>query len=714
MVSRFQSCLASSRPGYRPDIDGLRAFAVLAVVLFHAFPGHFKGGFVGVDVFFVISGYLISGIIMNALCDGRFSFSDFYIRRVRRIFPALLAVMASVLAFGWFALLSDEYMALGKHVFGGATFSSNFILWTESGYWDTSSKTKILLHLWSLGIEEQFYIILPLLLWGCYKKKLRFAAVILALGFLSYSYNLHIRYIDKVADFYSPLARAWELFAGAALQAVLRENPVYWRQLFGHPLWNVCKYVSDVVNFLLRFAVRLVYLGELPQKSAMPAREIASLAGLALLVYSCVHFSESAGWPGSKATYPVAGTLLLIAAGQNTFINKWLFSNKLSVGIGLISYPLYLWHWPLISYAYIFHNGTLDASTRLVRVELVIVSFILAALTYFMVEKPVRFGKKACKAKAWCLLAAMVIVGCAGACVWQAKGIALRACLNQVPPVPEEIWRPFNVDAKNCHVFNGTHYMELPTENKSATLFIGDSNAMMYFARIKELSEVESKTINTTIWFTHEGRIPIPGMRYSEENDTRYAENALEFIKTKQDIRNVVIVAQWFMYFNGFGRNADKIFLGDISATGLLDRLSTYCAAFHATGKKVFLVLNIPYSLSFNYYDIVMRKLTSFPQIINLNLRGVDRKTMLYATAYGQYGTNDVPENRQFDTLRKALAAAGRKGGAEIIDPVEYLCKEECAKVDVKGEAIYMNSGHLNPNFVRYGVTYLDKTVRTE
>jgi peptidoglycan/LPS O-acetylase OafA/YrhL len=150
-------------PKYRPDIDGLRAIAVLSVVAFHAFPEWITGGFIGVDIFFVISGYLISTILFENLEKGCFSFVDFYSRRIRRIFPALLLVLTSCYLAGWFTLLADEYMQLGKHMAGGASFLSNFFLWNESGYFDNIADTKPLLHLWSLGIEEQFYIFWPLM-----------------------------------------------------------------------------------------------------------------------------------------------------------------------------------------------------------------------------------------------------------------------------------------------------------------------------------------------------------------------------------------------------------------------------------------------------------------------------------------------------------------------------------------------------------------------
>ena len=167
---------------YRPDVDGLRALAVLAVLGYHAFPGAVPGGFVGVDVFFVISGFLITGIILDELGRGRFTFTGFYWRRIRRIFPALILVLAACLALGWRVLLPDEFAQLGKHVAAGAAFVSNIALWRESGYFDAAAELKPLLHLWSLGIEEQFYIFWPLLLAWFVRKK---AGIVLSIGILA-------------------------------------------------------------------------------------------------------------------------------------------------------------------------------------------------------------------------------------------------------------------------------------------------------------------------------------------------------------------------------------------------------------------------------------------------------------------------------------------------------------------------------------------------
>src|ERR1700728_214916 len=180
----------ASQIDYRPDIDGLRAIAVLAVIGFHAFPAWIRGGFIGVDVFFVISGYLISTILLTGMERGSFRFAQFYMQRIRRIFPALIVVLLACMVVGWFVLFSFEYKALGKHVAGSAAFVSNFVLWNEAGYFDKAAAIKPLLHIWSLGIEEQFYIVWPLLLYLVWKRKT--ATLVLLLLLLAFSFTFNV------------------------------------------------------------------------------------------------------------------------------------------------------------------------------------------------------------------------------------------------------------------------------------------------------------------------------------------------------------------------------------------------------------------------------------------------------------------------------------------------------------------------------------------
>ena len=203
MTKSFLSPLAADN--YRPDIDGLRAFAVLSVVLYHAFPKEVRGGYVGVDIFFVISGFLISSILFAEMTEGHFSFTTFYGRRIRRIFPALAVCLAAVLAYGFVLLTPSELAQLGKHVFFGAGFLSNIALWSESGYFDGAATFKPLLHLWSLGIEEQFYILWPALLLVVFRWKAKVGRLLVALFLASFAVNVALSITNISADFYLPV-----------------------------------------------------------------------------------------------------------------------------------------------------------------------------------------------------------------------------------------------------------------------------------------------------------------------------------------------------------------------------------------------------------------------------------------------------------------------------------------------------------------------------
>lgn len=219
---------------YRADIDGLRAIAVISVVFFHFFPSVLPGGFVGVDIFFVISGFLITGIIARSIRNNNFSITEFYIRRANRIFPSLCLMLIAVLIAGSISLFPDEFQRLGKHIFAGSTFTSNFALWNESGYFDTAAEVKPLLHLWSLGIEEQFYLFWPLLLLFARSERRQVLVVSAVLGF-SFVTNLLFIHRFPGATFYLPHTRVWELAAGGmgalVFQKIPKPRPVSWSLL---------------------------------------------------------------------------------------------------------------------------------------------------------------------------------------------------------------------------------------------------------------------------------------------------------------------------------------------------------------------------------------------------------------------------------------------------------------------------------------------------
>jgi peptidoglycan/LPS O-acetylase OafA/YrhL len=340
---------------YRSDIDGLRAFAVLSVVLFHAFPEFITGGFIGVDVFFVISGFLISTIIFEKLEQGSFTFADFYARRIRRIFPSLILVLVTSFILGWCILFVSEYKQLGKHIAGGAGFIANFILWSESSYFDNLADTKPLLHLWSLGIEEQFYIIWPPILWAAWRLRLHILPIIFAIAITSFAWNLYSISIDPVATFYSPLTRFWELLIGSLL--------------------------AYVTVFKAKYPKLVV--------SSVSQANIYSWIGCGLFITGLLLINKESGFPGAWALLPTLGAAFMIKAGPTAWFNRVVLGNSVLVWFGLISYPLYLWHWSLLSFARILSSSVPEVE---IRIGVVVLSVLLSWLTYRFVEKPIRFG----------------------------------------------------------------------------------------------------------------------------------------------------------------------------------------------------------------------------------------------------------------------------------------------------------------------------------
>jgi len=375
---------------YRPDIDGLRALAVAVVLIFHAFPSRLPGGFVGVDVFFVISGYLISGIILKAIAEGRFSYAHFYARRIRRIFPALTVVLAGVMVAGWFLLYADDYARLGRHAAAGAAFASNFAFWQESSYFDVAADLKPLLHFWSLGVEEQFYLVWPILLVTASRWRRGPLAATLAIGTMSFLIAIWTVRIDRTAAFYAPWNRFWELLAGATLACI------------------------EADAAFERLKQRVLSTAWLP--------ELAAMLGLLAVGAGVWLIDSTRVFPGLWVLLPVGGTVLLILAGRRARVNRTILSQPIVVWIGLISYPLYLWHWPLLSFARIVEGGVPSASLRL---TLLGVSVGLAWATYQAIERPVRFGSRV-HAAVPALAIVMSLACAAGAVVYSYGGFIER------------------------------------------------------------------------------------------------------------------------------------------------------------------------------------------------------------------------------------------------------------------------------------------------
>ncbi|MEJ0024613.1 MAG: acyltransferase family protein [Rhizomicrobium sp.] len=331
---------------YRPDVDGLRALAVLLVVGYHAVPFRFPGGFIGVDVFFVISGFLISKIIIEGVDDGTFRAREFYLRRARRILPALLIVLAAVFVAGAILFLPDEFARLKRDVLAAVFFVPNITSWLDAGYFDIDRDLKPLLHLWSLGVEEQFYAVWPLLLWWFRKRRW---TIMLLVGLASFALNVEFVHAYSTAVFYLPATRLWEFVLGAVL------------------------------------ANRRV---DAAAPHAGTRAAIAASSGLLLILVPAFLYSDQIAFPGWYAVLPTAGAALVIAAGPASWPSRFLLSNRLATYIGRISYPLYLWHWPLLVLTRI-EAFNIDTN-RWLKLALVLLAVALSAATYELVEKPVR------------------------------------------------------------------------------------------------------------------------------------------------------------------------------------------------------------------------------------------------------------------------------------------------------------------------------------
>ena len=441
---------------YRAEIDGLRGIAVLAVVGFHAFPDYFPGGFVGVDVFFVISGFLISSIILRQLSRSQFTIADFYTRRVRRIFPALLVVLAACLLFGGLVLLPNELEELGKHIGSAALFASNFTLWFESGYFDTTAEFKPLLHLWSLGIEEQFYLLWPLLLLLLWRRPRMIRGSVALLTLASFVLCLIIGSRSSVANFYFPLSRFWELGLGCLL-AVLKQSPESAGRWLGHYPFRTARY------------------GRLTKM----ADSLLPVVGVGLIAVSLLLFDRKTVFPGWAALVPTVGAMCVIAARSDSWFQRRVMASGVLVFVGVISYPLYLWHWPTLSFAAILEAGTPASAIRGVAVLL---SFVLAWLTFVLVERPIRAQRSGRVSVA--LAAGLSILGAAGLGTYALRGFPERFDIDVRALTPEPRRNHLCPGEFRLHrLFN---YCKGTQSAPPAAIFLGDSRAQSVYDGIAD------------------------------------------------------------------------------------------------------------------------------------------------------------------------------------------------------------------------------------
>ncbi|WP_159725909.1 acyltransferase family protein [Methylosinus sp. Ce-a6] len=616
----------SRSENYRPDIDGLRALAIILVVAFHAAPGRIHGGFIGVDIFFVISGFLISSIILGDISKGAFSISEFYRRRIKRIFPSTLLVLFSCLLIAQIILISDEYTQLGKHVAGGAAFVSNLILWSESGYFDNNSDTKPLLHLWSLGIEEQFYIIWPALILFFRFKNVNISFVVAVLALISFAFNIFYVSKDAPSAFYTPQARFWELLIGSALASYTSAAGTH------RPEMGV---ISG--NFL-------------------------SCAGGLLIAAAVLLIDKDQRFPGWLAIAPTAGAAMIIAAGANAWPNRTILSSPILVWFGLISFPLYLWHWPLLSFSRIFQSGEVSQQLRLVAV---LVSILLAWLTYRLVETPIRLAAGG-KCVTAVLLSLMVCAGWVGWNAYTKDDFRLHVIEtpkvvnagdignerffdylqdNFFPCTPIELRRESDIwhGIPRC-------FQSAPTPEKQIAL-VGDSHAEHLFPGLAEALPGSNLAVYG------QGGIPFA-------NDKEF-EHIFSYVASDENISAVILSAHW---------NAKLAARYDDAAKLESDLLETvrYLAA---AGKRIYVTDDVP---NFSF----------------------DPHKCKYAGRLGQ--TNNCSQNAELTNSQLRLfrsilqSVAAKTTAVEIIPIAGLLCDETECSMARDGVLLFRDFHHLN------------------
>ena len=659
-VGPREEVVPSIRLKYRADIDGLRAVAILAVVGFHAFPNWIKGGFIGVDIFFVISGFLISTIIFESLDDKRFSFREFYGRRIKRIFPAFIVVLIAGFSLGWLVLLADELRLLGKHMAAGVGFVSNIVLWRESGYFDIHADLKPLLHLWSLGIEEQFYIIWPLLLWMVYRSKIRTFGVLLTIGMTSFLLNVAFIHHDPAGAFYLPLTRFWELVIGSTL------------------------------------AYLMLFKRDALRTGSPGGGSFQSVLGVALIGIGLVSLTRASSFPGWWALFPTVGTALVIAAGSEAWVNRCVLSNRALVWFGLVSFPLYLWHWPLLSFARIWEMQVPSPEKRILAVLLAI---SLAWLTYKFVEKPIRFGTVRSHVLITLSLF-MGLIGFVGYASYKLNGFPDREIFiakggNRINAnnivnahVTRDILQACPITEEVSPEFRRYCIVHMNSGSRPRVLLWGDSHAMAWSPLFKTIAKQNKKELYVV---AESGCPPIVGIRRTDVGSTGSCTNVAtnqtildSIIKLKPDL--VVLAARWSLYAHGYLKD------GVLNAETHL--LTTDPAAF-ATENSSRSALDemIPKTLTqFNAHKIPVIVLKN-PPILKSDINNKRRSLAEIQPTLSEHTRFSGFTDRIFNSIHEVV----------LFDPAVKMCDEaETCHAAMNGAPLYEDDNHLSVDGALY------------
>jgi peptidoglycan/LPS O-acetylase OafA/YrhL len=657
---------------YRPDIDGLRGISILLVVLFHAAPNLFPGGFIGVDIFFVISGYLITLILLRENNQNSFSFLSFYCRRVKRIFPSLLVMLGCSLLLGWLFLFPTEYVALSKQMLSGVFFLSNFLFWRETGYFNNESESKALLNLWSLSIEEQFYILFPALVWICFKTNPRRLFSLLVLFFcVSIGLSILGSETRPVATFYLPITRGWELLVGCLLA-----NYEFNRS--GNKISNFSPSQIKKAGFLL------------------------GGSALGIILFFTFWLNPSKPFPGYLALFPTFSAAAIIFAGIHSPVNKFLLSNKIIIFLGLISYPLYLWHWPVLYFAKIlFQDTALHTSVLLA----IIVSFLLSLATYFFVELPIRKNKEntlrvvkmqVCFSLGVVLLSSLSVIGILP------SRLALNPLVMEADVAKSDWEYPFQNNFKKNNDFvivNASH----EKSKGGGVLFVGDSKMEQYWPRIKYVRDHFEGLVRPIYFLTAGGSPTLPNVRnrapgYHDDIFYKFCIDSA----SSSDIEIVVFCCFWEGYFPN--ENAEHTSLGLYYINDpLKDRLELDSEYFLKvieqfgndirklvdSGKVVYVILSGASSQSWNPKNISrFQFITKSSDRLPVSIDEINKLTI------------------SIDNFVSKVTLAN---GGKIIDPKKFLLDDGGFYGRSKdGKFNYKDSHHMRPHYAREKAVYMD------
>lgn len=670
--SAAQLVAPPNNAGWRADIDGLRALAVVGVVVYHVFPAALPGGFGGVDAFFVISGFLISGHLVAHFGAGRFSVASFFARRVRRLAPALLVVLATTLLAGWFTLLPTELAAVGQDAAAGAASVANLLMWHAQGYFDRAAVLKPLLHLWSLGVEEQFYLVWPLVLALGFAARVRAGVLVGATGAACFVYSLACSAWWPGAGFYSPFSRGWEfmLGAGLALHGVAERAAGGAVSAQGAP--------AGMGRMLAR-------CGTLLRTSR--TRNGAGVLGLACVLAGFVVLRPGVGFPAPFALLPAGGTALLIWAGAGAWVNRHMLAVRPMRAVGLISYPLYLWHWPLVSWFHIVRGaGVIHNSAGF---ALMGAALALAWLTTKCVENPLRGGHFR-QGKTAALVGGLAAICTAGLVTWHTAGWPARFAHT---PAGTDL-SAINLAVRDG-IFAPTAHMHITHENglTIATIghaghpimFTGDSLLFQWGPRVEALLQ-QGQLKHTVIFVAGPSCSPFVGEVYEKSFAyCRNMQNVQQRIMQQQNVQAVVVGAFWprvLLHTPGTQAQKQAAFVQDMRS------LSGNGA------RPVWLVLPTPADARFSPDKLVARSLMHIGVNTALLEQGIPARQL----------RNDTAADTAFV---RALAA---QAGAKVLDAWPDICGTgpACAVITPPATPKYADDKHLRPGFVQQHATFLD------